>query len=97
MKRAAIGLMTIAALGVASTASAADKKVKIGVTMALFMDSVLLQRCRQGAAVPIRPLCDPSTSGCSTWLSSATSSAPALDPDRAVLGQETFRGQAEQS
>src|SRR5882672_5390712 len=38
MKRAAIGLMTIAALGVASTASAADKKVKIGVTMALFDD-----------------------------------------------------------
>ena len=38
MNRAAIGLMTIAALGVASTASAADKKVKIGVTMALFDD-----------------------------------------------------------
>src|SRR5256884_80995 len=38
MKRTAIALMTIAALGLASTASAADKKVKIGVTMALFDD-----------------------------------------------------------
>src|SRR5207237_1243616 len=38
MKRVAIALMTIAALGFASTASAADKKVKIGVTMALFDD-----------------------------------------------------------
>src|SRR5436853_7865607 len=38
MKRTAIALTTIAALGFASTASAADKKVKIGVTMALFDD-----------------------------------------------------------
>jgi inositol transport system substrate-binding protein len=38
MKRVAIALMTMSALGFAPTASAADKKVKIGVTMALFDD-----------------------------------------------------------
>src|SRR5256712_11632237 len=49
MKRVAIALMTIAALGFASTASAADKKVKIGVTMALF-DDVWLNFVRDSMA-----------------------------------------------
>ncbi len=38
MKKLAIALMTLVAVGLASTAQAADKKVKIGVTMALFDD-----------------------------------------------------------
>jgi inositol transport system substrate-binding protein len=38
MKRLATALLTIAALGLATTASAADKQVRIGVSMALFDD-----------------------------------------------------------
>jgi inositol transport system substrate-binding protein len=38
MKRVAIAVMTLAALALAAPASAADKKVRIGVTMALFDD-----------------------------------------------------------